>query len=207
MLPYRVEYAKVKASERGVAGVDPLWAELINSDWHDHLGSGRREDRIDNDAWLAGFLALTGWPERRLPAADERANLRALRGVLRRSVDGLLRSKVLAVPEIAALNRVLAACPTVWRLEAAPGRHALVQEPMASGIQAVLGAVAASFAEMLARGEPDRIKLCANPDCCWVMYDLSRNRTRRWCEAAVCGSLIKVRRFRSRQRSVSPAGR
>ena len=25
--------------------MDPLWAELVNSDWHDYLGQGRDEDR------------------------------------------------------------------------------------------------------------------------------------------------------------------
>lgn len=31
------------------------------------------------------------------------------------------------------------------------------------------------------------------------MYDESRNRTRRWCEAGACGNLLKVRQFRERQ--------
>ena len=72
--------------------------------------------------------------------------------------------------------------------------------PHASGVTRALGEVAASFAELLATGDPTRIKVCANRDCGWVMYDESRNRTRRWCESTGCGNLIKVRRYRERHR-------
>jgi predicted RNA-binding Zn ribbon-like protein len=178
--------------------VEPLWAELINSDWHDHLGSGRREDRIANDEWLARFLGRVGWPARRLPGPAERAKLRALRAVVRRAVDRLRAGEVPGRRDVAALNRALALRRTVRQLRLGGGRLVVVESSSASGIDEVLGAVAASVADLLAHGDPRRIKVCANPDCRWVIYDESRNRTRRWCEAAVCGSLIKVRRFRSR---------
>jgi len=41
----------------------------------------------------------------------------------------------------------------------------------------------------------------------WAFYDESKNRSRRWCSAAECGNLIKVRRFRERQRAARPAPR
>jgi predicted RNA-binding Zn ribbon-like protein len=72
--------------------------------------------------------------------------------------------------------------------------------PHASGVTRALGEVAASFAELLATGDPTRIKVCANRDCGWFVYDESRNRTRRWCESTGCGNLIKVRRYRERHR-------
>lgn len=49
-------------------------------------------------------------------------------------------------------------------------------------------------------GEHTRVKICANPDCGWVIYDESRNQTRRWCSAADCGNLIKVRKHRRNKR-------
>jgi hypothetical protein len=33
------------------------WIDLLNSDWHDYRGSGGREDRLDDPAWLGRFLA------------------------------------------------------------------------------------------------------------------------------------------------------
>ncbi|MGE5236809.1 MAG: CGNR zinc finger domain-containing protein [Acidobacteriota bacterium] len=181
--------------------MDPLWTDLVNSDWHDHRGSGRREDRIGNDAWLARFLARAGWSARRLPGAVDRDRLRALRRLLRGVVDRLLSDQAVPARDLAALNRCLAAFPQVQRLEEREGGLSLTAAPVAGGIERVLGAVALSFADLLAHGDPSRIKVCANPDCRWVLYDASRNRTRRWCEGAVCGSLIKVRHFRSRRRA------
>ena len=184
--------------------MDPLWAQLLNSDWHDHVGSGRRADRLDDDRWLAGFLGCAGWRGRRLPPPEGRERLRALREVLRRAVDALRAGASPSGRDVAALNRLLVSCPAVRRLERrAGGRLALVLDPVPAGIEGVLGTVAASFAELLANGDPTRIKVCANPDCAWVMLDESRNRTRRWCEASVCGSLVKVRRLRARRRRLA----
>ena len=62
----------------------------------------------------------------------------------------------------------------------------------------MLAAIVGSFAEILAFGEPERIKICQNPDCLWIFYDNSKNHSRKWCENATgCGNLIKVRRFRA----------
>ena len=71
--------------------------------------------------------------------------------------------------------------------------------PKKPGLHAVLFEIASSFAAFLVEGDPDRLKLCDNPDCQWVFYDTTRRRTRRWCEDA-CGNLMKVRRFRAKKR-------
>ena len=44
----------------------------------------------------------------------------------------------------------------------------------------------------------DRIRVCGNPLCRWLFVDRSRNRSRRWCEMAVCGNRVKVGRHRHR---------
>jgi predicted RNA-binding Zn ribbon-like protein len=43
-----------------------------------------------------------------------------------------------------------------------------------------------------------RIKTCAAPDCGWKFVDQSKNRSRRWCDMAVCGNLAKARQYRAR---------
>ena len=184
-----------------VTFAEPLWAELINSDWRDYRGSGAREDRIDSAAWLEAFLRRTGWDRGGLPSGDERKALRRLRSLLARMVDALLAGGPVAAGDRAALNRVLARAPVVRELAEAPaGVHSVRLLAAARGIAAVAGAVAATFADLLAEGDVSRVGRCANPDCGWVIYDASRSRTRRWCNAAECGNLIKVRRFRERRR-------
>lgn len=179
--------------------MEPLWARFLNSDWHDHLGTGAREDRLGNDAWLGAFLAETSWNSSRLPGEPERELLRKLRRSLRRFIDGYRRQGILPARELAALNRILAQAPVTRRLEEG-GTLALRETER--GIEGLMGEIVASLAPMLARGEPSRVKICENPDCGWVIYDESRNQTRRWCSAADCGNLIKVRRHRSRRRNL-----
>jgi predicted RNA-binding Zn ribbon-like protein len=43
-----------------------------------------------------------------------------------------------------------------------------------------------------------RIKTCRAGDCGWKFLDESRNRSRRWCDMAVCGNLAKTRQYRAR---------
>jgi len=75
-----------------------------------------------------------------------------------------------------------------------------VVEPAARDQDWFLAEIAMSFAELLASGDPKRLRTCANPDCGWVFYDRTRGITRRWCDSRACGNLMKVRRFRVRQR-------
>lgn len=181
--------------------MEPLWAELINSDWSDHLGSGRREDRLGNDEWLERFLRGTVWRGQVLPSSYERDRLRTLRTLLRRMVDDLLAGGVLASSDTEALNRLMANAPVLRRLELDGGAWSLLLAPPRGSIDDVLGEIAAAFATMLAEGLSDRVKVCENPDCGWVILDTSRNRSRRWCDSAECGNLMKVRRFRQRRRA------
>ncbi|WP_456787862.1 CGNR zinc finger domain-containing protein [Cellulomonas sp. P5_C5] len=51
-----------------------------------------------------------------------------------------------------------------------------------------------------AAGEWPRLKACANPDCQWVYYDSSRNRSGRWCSMNECGDVMKARAYRRRAR-------
>ena len=178
-----------------------LWADLINSDWRDHLGKGEREDRIGNDAWLAAFLERAGWRGTRLPGATDRDALRRMREFLAGVVDQVRQGREMSVKDLVRLNRYLAAAPVVRRLDAERDSAAVLLAPAVTGIDAVLGEVAASFADTMATGDPTRIKICANSDCGWVIYDQSRNRTRRWCDKTECGNVIKVRRHRQRKRA------
>jgi predicted RNA-binding Zn ribbon-like protein len=61
-----------------------------------------------------------------------------------------------------------------------------------------MATVVASYAALLTEANIDRVRVCANPDCSFMFYDGTRNASRRWCDAAICGNLVKVRRYRTR---------
>jgi len=98
------------------------------------------------------------------------------------------------------------------------GRHGQVREtdggdrwrvelvPLRPGWPAFMGGIAASFADTLAEGGGQRVRICGNPDCRWVFSDDTRSRTKRYCEDKSCGNLMKVRRFRSRSKETRGDG-
>lgn len=182
--------------------MDMLWAELLNSDWHDYLGSGRSEDRLENVRWRTRFLARWNLPPHIIDARTTRTALRELRSLLRRLLDAVLSAK--PPRDLEALNAYFAAEPVVRRVERsrdAAGAYRLRLDPVRRTFRAALAEIATSFAEVLVEGDLTRIKLCENSDCRWVFYDRTRSRTRRWCEGPTgCGNLLKVRRFRERQK-------
>jgi len=68
----------------------------------------------------------------------------------------------------------------------------------------VLWPVAWSAAQLLTSEELDRVGECADErGCGWLFLDMSRNRSRRWCDMGECGNRAKARRSYQRQRAAS----
>ena len=59
-------------------------------------------------------------------------------------------------------------------------------------------ATARSALRLAVAPEPDRLKICGN--CGWLFLDRSKNRSRIWCDMAVCGNRIKANRHYRRTR-------
>lgn len=176
---------------------------LVNSLSSDWVGRETRpRDRLDEPGWLEQYLARWGWGEAGLPDGAARERLLALRALLRRLVDTLAAGDAPAERDLAELNAVMAGGPTRREIVRAGDGYVLVTTPLARDWNWVLAEIAASFADLLAHGDPQRIKVCENEACSWAFYDESRSRTRRWCEDT-CGNLVKVRRFRARQRAAA----
>jgi predicted RNA-binding Zn ribbon-like protein len=68
-------------------------------------------------------------------------------------------------------------------------------------LDAPLWPVAKAAGELLASGGYGRMKECANDACGWLFLDLSKNRSRRWCDMRGCGNRSKVRRHRAAKRA------
>jgi predicted RNA-binding Zn ribbon-like protein len=180
--------------------VEWLCIDFLNSDWRDWRGSGRREDRLDKADWWAYVLRKWNLEAAVPPDARTRAALGELRDRMRRMVEALAAGGTPEERDVEALNEALLLVPSHLRLTGGAQGYRLEQVTPAEGWPLVIGRIAASFAELLANGDVRRIKICDNRDCCWIFYDESRNRARRWCGDKMCGNLMKVRRFRERQK-------
>ena len=175
------------------------WIDLANSDWRDYRGSGRREDRLEDARWLAAFAERFRLAPGRTPSDADVLLLKRLRTLLRGAAGRLAGGERLTGRQIAGLNGYLAAAPARRRIESRGAAYHLAVEPGGSAPRDLAGAVAWSFARALAEADPTRVRICRNKDCLWVFYDESRSRTRRWCAAAECGNLMKVRRYRMKK--------
>jgi len=65
----------------------------------------------------------------------------------------------------------------------------------------ILNPIVRSAADLLVSEDLKKVKTCADPACGWLFLDVSRNRSRRWCDMQDCGNRAKARRFYKRSRS------
>lgn len=78
-------------------------------------------------------------------------------------------------------------------------------EPRTKGVKAALAQLLGIVYTAMAEGSWSRLKACRNDVCHWAFYDHSKNRSGAWCTMAVCGSRMKVRSYRQRQRAAETA--
>lgn len=60
-----------------------------------------------------------------------------------------------------------------------------------------------SLAMVVSAGEYERLQVCDAPDCDRVLVDLSRNRSKRYCDSRTCGNRLHVAAYRERRRAAS----
>ncbi len=56
-----------------------------------------------------------------------------------------------------------------------------------------------AFADLVRLGEAGRLRCCEAPDCDAVLVDLSKNRSRRYCDTGNCGNRQHVAAYRERR--------
>jgi predicted RNA-binding Zn ribbon-like protein len=167
-------------------------AALVNTD----PGNASGEDTMRTREDLVHFLDEQGWFGGRAGDHTELEAVRALRPRLR-ELWGLEEAALVPV-----LNQILdeeQALPQLvdhdnlgWHIHAVPQ-----DAPLATRM---LVEAAMAFTDVVRSGELDRLKTCAADDCEDVVVDLSRNRSRRFCESG-CGNRENVRAYRDRQKA------
>jgi predicted RNA-binding Zn ribbon-like protein len=173
--------------------------EFINTQWA--ITHPPFKDRLQDKDWLDGFLKKYDLPAHPEPLTEpELGELVTLRAVFSAAVDSLDKGEELAEKQLEAINQYVRMVRLYYELKKENGAYKAVLQSATKDWSYMLHKIAASFMEVLSTGDVKRIKKCGNPTCGWVLYDESKNTTRRWC-GNTCSSLIKVRRFRQKQKS------
>ena len=169
--------------------------DLINSAFAHHLGKGPGFDRLPLREWLAWFLSRHRIEvDRPYPAPIDR--LAALRDQLRAILQSWAQAGSLTAPETETLDGWISETPLRQRVRQISGRLQLAVEPIDRDWTWAMARIAASAAELADIGAPERLKVCGNPDCSWMFYDQTRNRSQRFCSISPCATVVRVRRFR-----------
>ena len=168
-------------------------AMLINTDRDDG-------EQLDGQAALDEFLDSFGWTGRRDRDESELAAVRALRvrlGLIWESAGDEER----AVERVNALLADTQASPWLTRHPEMPEWHLHLagrDDPLAQRMGAEIGM---ALADLIRAGELRRLKICAAPDCEAALMDLSRNRSRIFCDTGNCGNRQHVAAYRERRAS------
>jgi len=147
--------------------------------------------------------ATAGRPE------DGLARVHGARAAMREIVEALVAGRPAEPAALATVNAVLEA-RAVPMLLAHEGALAIGHRHGGDPLDGALAALAGPLVALVAAGDRDRLRICANDGCRWVFHDTSRTGRRRWCSMASCGNRAKAARHRARRRrpavSTAPGG-
>jgi predicted RNA-binding Zn ribbon-like protein len=147
---------------------------------------------------LDAFIAEWGWTGSRKHTRAELAAVQALRpwlrGIWSADEDGAVRI-------VNTLLREARALPQLVRHDTWPYHlHATSPDQPLADRMAVEAAMA--FVDVVRSDEMERLRVCAADDCEDVLIDLSKNRSRRFCEGG-CGNRANVAAYRARKRATT----
>ncbi|MFI1192825.1 CGNR zinc finger domain-containing protein [Micromonospora sp. NPDC020750] len=167
-------------------------AALVNT-------TGDHGEALPDVAALDAFFAAHGWTGRHEHTDAELRSVRDLRPRLRRiwhaDTDGI-------VAIVNGLLREAGALPQLVRHDDEPYHlHAVPRDAPLATRMAVEAAMA--LADLVRSGELSRLRVCDHPDCDNVLVDLSKNRSRRYCDAS-CGNRAAVTAYRARRAAPRP---
>ncbi|HSO48667.1 MAG TPA: CGNR zinc finger domain-containing protein [Rhizobiaceae bacterium] len=166
----------------GLLALDVANSVILRND------EARRRDRFADAAAFEGFV------EGANRHCGERFRFGALSAIsgparaqfisLRESIDLHFRGVVTGEATNASLSRLLADCA------------ALLGDDGASALETE---TALSALRLAAEPPVERLRICGH--CGWLFLDRSKNRSRMWCDMAVCGNREKARRHYRRVKS------
>lgn len=164
-----------------------------------------------SDALRFGEVAgvLTRAEVRRLagePGQGELERLRELRTLMERVFRAAVLGRDASPADLDRLARAAAEAAGTARLRCGDrGRIVRQVDPGAAGGALLRWRIVESAVALLTSPRFARVKAC--PSCGWFFLDASKNRSRRWCSMATCGTSAKARRYYRRKKASRRAGR
>jgi len=122
-----------------------------------------------------------------------------LREALYRIFTAIVNHQLSNPSDIAILNAEFANATTQTRLLQTADSHYWSYAFKDNTLDRMLWSAAHSAADLLTSDKLDRIRRCSEEKCGWLFLDMSRNRSRKWCDMKDCGNRTKARRHYKRR--------
>lgn len=157
-------------------------------------------DQLDSRAGLDAFLLRFPFSGVHLGTTEEVEQVRRLRERLRPLWTAADRDE--AARLVNAILRDADARPYLSRHDEHDW-HLHVTEPDAPLAQRIGAEAAMGFLDLIRSDDLDRLRICAADDCEGVLVDLSKNKSKRYCDIGNCGNRANVAAYRARKRGVA----
>lgn len=181
-------------------GCDDL-GEYLNT-YQDLVAWSRHVGTITDDE--AGMLSLRA---DRQPAEAKSTHKKAieLREAIYRIFTTTMKDQPPAREDLAVFNTYLAEAMMRSRIVKSQDGFYWDLTGNKTKLDWILSPVIRSAADLLVSEEFKQVKKCADPTCGWLFLDISRNRSRRWCDMADCGNRAKASRFYKKRKKSDTA--
>ncbi|MGI5353426.1 CGNR zinc finger domain-containing protein [Streptomyces sp. CA-250714] len=156
-------------------------------------------DELATTSGLAVWLVDQGLLDRsrRVSAEDHALCLRLRIGI--REELGVNVGDTADATLLAGADDALRELPVLITVRGGTREGVLSPAPHLPPVRRALAGLAIAWSELALTGEATRLKRCAEHGCAWVFWDVSKNRSRRWCSMRVCGNRAKARRYTAKQ--------
>ena len=188
----------------------------------DFCNSGQSARDPSGTEWIAGFSELVDWLEaagaitrgqagglRRAAAASPRAAAQVwgrairFRETLFRVLNAKAEGGAVAREDLSNIEGEHARAAPFARLSRTGKGYRWSLDPSAAALDAAMQPLVESAVSLLTSAKIERLRRCGNSTCYWLFIDETKNHSRRWCEMASCGNVVKVRRHREKARSAA----
>jgi len=188
----------------------------------DFCNSGQDARGSSGAESIAGFPELIDWLDaaqaitrgqaarlRRAAAASPRAAAQVwgraikFRETLFRVLNAKAEGRAIAPEDLSTIEAEHARAAPFARLSRDGDGYRWTLDPSAAALDSAMQPLVESAVSLLTSPKLERLRRCGNSTCYWLFIDETKNRSRRWCEMASCGNIVKVRRHREKARSAA----
>ncbi|MBI9011729.1 MAG: CGNR zinc finger domain-containing protein [Clostridiales bacterium] len=168
--------------------------EFLNTDWI--IRRQGKDDPLYNEEWLDNYLTKVMGDK--IESSEKLSfEMTKLRTLFIKSIEDLVCGELNYDVLIEELNKHLAVAPSVRKIISIEDKYEMRFKTDKMTDDFILAELCFYMYQLLFKSEKERIRICENPDCKYIFFDTSRNKSKRHCYEG-CANIMKVRRFRDK---------